>query len=206
MRFVTAKLAMLASTLAIASGCGQSATDPPAATAAHPASAGAAADSLLPSNPIARVTYDFLDAIRRGDNAAANALLTPLALQRTTELDLNFSPPGSPTATFAVGEVELVEEDKAVVQCRWADRDADGNLNEEQILWALRLADGQWRISGMAAEIGPDQPDVVIDFENPEAFLETPVPAATTAGNEGDAGNAAPPQTAQDPFNQSLQR
>jgi len=191
--------------IAFTPGCGQNAGSPPAASTAGGA-APVAALPPAPENPIARVTYEFLDAVRRGDTARANGLLTPLALQRTTELDLNFSPPGSSTASFEIGQVELVEQDKAVVESRWADRDADGNLNQEQIIWALRLADGQWRISGMAAEIGADQPNVVIDFENPEAFIDAPAPAKSAAP-EGVAGGVTPQdRAAQDPFKQPLQR
>jgi hypothetical protein len=141
-------------TLTFIAGCGsQSTTDPLAASA--------------PSDPVARVVYEFLEAVRIGDTDAASSRLTPLALERTNELDLNISPPGSPTARFQVGVVEMVDAEKAVVECVWTDDDADGNPRDEKITWALKLNAGQWRISGMAADMGPDQLPVVMDFENP---------------------------------------
>lgn len=141
-------------TLTLSAGCGsQNASDPLAAS--------------TPSDPVARVVHEFLEAVRVGDTETASSRLTPLALQRTNELDLNISPPGSPTARFHVGAVEMVDAEKAVVECIWTDDDADGKPRDEKITWALKLNAGQWRISGMAAEMGADQPPVVMDFENP---------------------------------------
>ena len=81
----------------------------------------------IPSDPIGRVVYDFLESVRvgQGENAAAK-LLTPLALQKIQEQDLNIAPPGSPTARFKVTHVEMMEGDRAVVDSTWTDVDADG--------------------------------------------------------------------------------
>lgn len=125
------------------------------------------ASPSAPSDPVARVVYEFLEAVRVGDTEKSSSRLTPLALQRTNELDLNFSPPGSPTARFTVGAVEMLDAEKAVVECVWTDNDADGTPRDEKITWALKLNAGQWRISGMAADMGPDQEPIVMDFENP---------------------------------------
>ena len=172
----------------LAGGCGKSAQD-----VASPA-----VDNT-PRDPIARVVYEFLDAVRRGDTSAASSRLTPLALQRTNELDMNISPPGSRTAKFEIGATELIDNDKAIVESIWSDQDADGQLSKEQITWALKLTEGAWRISGMAAEIGPNQPPVVIDFENPEP-LTAP---ANLAGGEGEeSGVRQARQPAEDPFRQ----
>ena len=168
--------------LAVFSGCGsQGISDSPSAS--------------VPSDPVARVVHEFLEAVRVGDTAASSSRLTPLALQRTNELDLNFSPPGSPTARFKVGAVEMLDAEKAVVECIWTDEDADGTPRDEKITWALKLNASQWRISGMAADMGPEQEPIVMDFENPgqlasrygtvEVQSETPLQAA---------------QPAQDPF------
>ena len=140
--------------IAFSAGCGSQATNESTAASA-------------PSDPVARVVYEFLEAVRVGDTESSSARLTPLALQRTNELDLNFSPPGSPTARFQVNAVEMIDAEKAVVECVWTDEDADGKPRDEKITWALKLNAGQWRISGMAADMGPDQPPVVMDFENP---------------------------------------
>lgn len=152
--------------------------------------------SNAPSDPVARVVFEFLDAVRIGDTETSSSRLTPLALQRTKELELNFSPPGSPTARFQVGAVEMVDAEKAVVESVWTDNDADGTSRDEKITWALKLNAGQWRISGMAADMGPDQLPVVMDFENPGQL------ASRINGNP--APKAEPPlqaaQPSQDPF------
>jgi hypothetical protein len=148
----------------------------------------------VPSDPVAKVVYEFLSAVRSGDTETASVRLTPLALQRTSELELNFSPPGSATATFQVGAVEVIDADKAVVESTWMDLDADGKPHEEKITWALKLNQGQWRISGMAAELGEDQPPVVMDFENPGQF------AAPASQGQNSAAPRQASQPQQDPF------
>src|SRR5262245_4828701 len=79
-------------------GCGGSETAAP--VAATPGTSGA-----TPSDPVARVVFDFFDAVRQGNTAAAHQFLTPLSLQRITALDMNIAPPGSATASFQVGKV-----------------------------------------------------------------------------------------------------
>jgi len=156
-----------------------------------------------PSDPVARVVYDFLEAVRNGDTEQASAQLTPLALQRTREMDLNFSPPGSKTARFRVGAIEMIDTDKAVVESVWTDVDADGQPNDEKITWALKLSESRWRISGMAAELGPDQPPVVMDFENPGQLI------APQKGGASASDSTSPRQASQpsrDPFQPSLPR
>jgi hypothetical protein len=169
--------------LAIALGCGSQETQGPGTASA-------------PRDPVARVVHEFLEAVRCGDTETSSARLTPLALKRTSELDLNFSPPGSPTARFHVGAVEMIDAEKAVVECIWTDNDADGQPRDEKITWALKLNAGQWRISGMAADMGPDQPPVIMDFENPAqlaANFNPSQPATTTPPLQAA-------QPSQDPF------
>ncbi len=183
--------------LALSSGCGQDAAPSVGEDASVGTAVAAASDASsktadkTPSDPVARVVYEFLDAVRRGDTDGASVRLTPLALKRTTELDMNISPPGSDTAQFQVGATEMIDNDKAIVESTWSDQDADGQTSNEQITWALKLSEGQWRISGMAAEIGPNQPPVIIDFENPE---QAAPPAQAVA---------APPSPAEDPPRQA---
>jgi hypothetical protein len=196
--------------VALTTGCGQSETPNAGKASATPMTITAdqvATSADVPTDPVARVVYDFLDAVRQGNTAVASQLLTPLALQKTSEMDFVFAPPGSPTARFEIGASELIEKDKAVVDSVWTDLDADGKPHSEPTLWALRLTNGQWRISGMAAEIGAAQP-MVIDFENPETMAPPkPVDPATIAG---PAANQPAPQpaseVARNPFDQPAQR
>jgi hypothetical protein len=204
-------IAGLVLAIALATGCGQS--DAPQAggkSAATPMTITAdqvPTSAEVPADPIARVVYDFLDAVRQGNTAVASQLLTPLALQRTSEMDFVFAPPGSPTARFEVGASEQIEADKAVVDSVWTDLDADGKPHSEPTLWALKLTDGKWRISGMAAEIGAAQP-MVIDFENPETMApQKPVDPATIAGPAATQPASQPKsEVARNPFDQPAQR
>ena len=150
---------------------------------------------------VSQVVQDFLEAVRLGNTEAASGLLTPLALQRTREMDLNFSPPGSSTAKFSVGEVELIDSQRAIVHSVWTDLDADGKPGSEQITWALKQTDSKWRISGMAAEVGENQPPVVMDFENPGALAGSNQTASTSANAPRQANSQA-----KDPFQQTNPR
>lgn len=183
-------------------GCGKPAADAPSAGADARASASLSpsADASNPTAAPIAATRTFLEAVRRGETDKAAGMLTPLALQMTTQNDLSFSPPGSATAQFSIVAAEMVETDKAVVETEWSDLDADGNRVNETIAWALRLSDRGWRISGMAAELGEDQPPLVIDFENPADLAPTPKPqTANQPAAPPQAKNPAD-QVARDPF------
>jgi hypothetical protein len=191
--------------LVSAVGCGgESAPTPTAAsgTTAATSAPATAADA-------AKVVGQFLEAVRLGQTDEAAKWLTPLALKRTTEEDLSFSPAGSATAKFNVGESEIVEADKAVVNCTWTDVDSQGAAHTEAIIWGLRMTPAGWRISGMAQDLGPEQSPIAIDFENPEAMyvdeaVKTP---ATTAGATATPGaNQPSAEVAGNPFDQPAQR
>jgi len=151
----------------------------------------------------ADVVADFLEAVRLGNSESASTRLTPLALQRIKENNMGFAPPASETAQFSVGEVEMFEEDKAFVDSVWTELDADGKSFDEPMTWGLRLTDVGWRISGMAAHMGPDQPPILVDFENPGQQMDAP---ATTAQNQKNENSRQARQPAQDPFNQTSTR
>jgi len=177
------------------SGCGKSGT---------PKMSSDSASATVGSNTTAairQVVQEFLNAVRLGNTETASSLLTPLALQRTREMELNFSPPGSSTAKFSVGGVELIDSQRAIVRSVWTDLDADGKPSSEQITWALKQADGRWRISGMAAEVGENQPPVVMDFENP-GELAGSRQAASASENAPRQAN----RQAKDPFQQTAPR
>jgi len=157
--------------------------------------------STTSGDPIAQVVHEFLEAVRTGNTPVASSRLTPLALQRIRENDMTFAPPASDTASFSVGKIEMIEADKAIVESVWSERDADGQSYSEKMTWALRLGAGQWRISGMAAEIGPNQPPVVMDFENPGQLVAPPNTAGTQAPTNSVPQQATRP-VAQDPFRQ----
>jgi len=163
------------------------------------AASGCANKTDSPSDVVA----EFLDAVRQGDSESASTKLTPLALKRIKENNMDFAPPASETAQFRVGKVEMFEQDKAFVESVWIERDADGKSYEEIMTWGLRLTDAGWRISGMAAHMGPDQPPILVDFENPGQLMGTQAKSATSQNDENSRQAKQPPQ---DPFNQTLAR
>lgn len=113
----------------------------------------------------------FLNAVCAGNDQHAANMLTDLARRKTAEMDLEVAPPGSDTAQFRVGEIENVDESVARVACTWSDLDEEGERTEEQILWVLRREDVGWRIAGMAPTIFPDEPPLLLNFEDPEEMI-----------------------------------
>ena len=151
----------------IAVGCGQSA-GPPANIAGNAAPGNVAGDG--PDKAVA----EFLEAVRTGNDQKAASMLTPLARQKTTEVDMVVAPPGSPTAKFQVGEVEYVtpEKDGAHVWCRWTDViDDQGHTRTDDLIWVLRKEAEGWRVAGMVTRVFPDRPPMVLNFEDPQDML-----------------------------------
>ncbi len=196
--------ALAALSLGILAGCGGSKTNAPEASGA------------VPTDPIARVAYDFFDAVRQGQTAKATKNLTPLAIQRITAGGDMIAPPGSPNASFKIAGVTQREEDHALVALTWSDLDVDGKPYHESLLCELRLVDNQWRICGMLQDLGPNQPPMMMDFEaDPGVAASTPATAGAKAAPETSAASAvaspgatpaASKQMAQDPFQQPVQR
>ena len=126
----------------------------------------------------AKVVAEFLEAVRVGNTQLASSKLTPLALQRMKEEETEFAPPASETTRFRVGEIEMFEADKAFVDSVLIEQGTDGKPYEENMTWGLRLTDAGWRISGMAADMGPNEPPVLLNFENPGQFLDAVAPVS----------------------------
>ena len=116
---------------------------------------------------------NFLDAVRRGDDGQAEALLSEVAREKTREMDLAVAPPGSPTANFEVGETEYPYEgaDSAHVASQWSDVDGTGEERTEEIVWILRKQPRGWRIAGMATKLFDDQPPLILNFEDPQDMI-----------------------------------
>lgn len=181
-------LLLVAAASPLFAGCGQAPEANPQA-----ASSRKSATSDAAQNPVTQVVAVFLDAVKRGDTHAASAQLTPLALERINANNMTISPPASETARFTIGAFEIIEGDKAIVETVWTDLDVDGQSYDQHTTWALRQGDGQWRISGMAEDMGPDQEPMIIDFENPAALAQ---PQAAPGSDGARQAN----QPTEDPF------
>jgi hypothetical protein len=118
-----------------------------------------------------QVMAAFLEAVRAGDDGKAAGLLTPLARQKTAEMEMVVAPPGSETAKFEVLESEVIGAE-AQVATDWTDLDTDGRPHTDRIVWMMRKVDDGWRISGMATRVFIDRPPIVLNFEDPADMLQ----------------------------------
>lgn len=119
------------------------------------------------------VVSKFLDALRSGDESMAAELLTTKARTETAKHDLAVQPPGTPQATYRVGQVEYVTEnrDGAHVTSTWTEPVGDGRNESYEIVWVLRHQPHGWRIAGMATEVVPGQAPLFLNFEDPADML-----------------------------------
>jgi hypothetical protein len=154
----------IAITAGLAAGCGKDAADE-SASGGGPGAAAPVAQGPPPSDPIARVAYDFLDAVIRGDDVRASACLTPKANQRLIEGKKRFALPGVDSTRFQVGEVRQPNPSQAIVQCILSDVSPSGQGAKEEICCLLREVDQAWRVSGIAASSPqPGPPPRILDF------------------------------------------
>jgi len=167
-------------------GCGQS---------------GSSADAPVTSQnslvAVTQVVEEFWDTIRKGQDSFA--LLTPAAQKCIDDNGFQFSPSASENARYQIGAAELIEADKAIVESVWTDIDGDGQPHDNNITVALKRVDGQWRVSGMAADLGPDQPPFVMNLEDPAEFYGPPSASPDPTLRQAQ-------QPASDPFQQPLSR
>jgi len=190
--------------LATASGCGKSESPSANATSA-PQSATYAADKKQETIDISKATETvsrFLDAIRRGgDTGGAHALLTKDACGVLEGLGRTVQPIGSPSATFTVTRSEAIEDhpNMALVHSTWAEpgtQTPQGSTPDEsyQVVWALQWEQGVWKISGLAMELDPEQPPMIVDFEDhaqmANLFRSESEPSAQSEGIAGQTGRA----------------
>jgi hypothetical protein len=115
----------------------------------------------------------FLEAIKRGDDEGARAMLTKVARAKTLEMGISVAPPVDNAATYSIRECEMIPDtdDLVHVGTTWTDTDADGFTTTENVVWAVRLEPEGWRVVGMATRIFDDLPPLLLNFEDPEDML-----------------------------------
>ncbi len=170
-------------------GCGR-APEQAAAPQANGQTKQVASDTGAPM----QVVTQLLDAMRRGgkDNGV-DKLLTEAAQRECQRKGLLAEPIGSPDAKFEVTRAEMVPDrtDAALVHSVWIEPDVGTGPQKVEIVWAVKLEKGQWKISGMISQ-GPDGTPVAVDFENgDEVASRLNQPQAQTAA--APANTAAPP-------------
>lgn len=153
------------------------------------------------TGPAQAAVVAFLDAIKRGDDAAARGLLTKVARAKTKELGISVAPPVNDNATYSVRACEVIGEagDVVHVATTWTDVDADGFKSTDNVIWVTRLDPEGWRIVGMAMKVFDDLPPLLLDFEDPEDMLAKQQLVATELQKRAAkaAGAPAQPRTAQ---------
>jgi uncharacterized lipoprotein YmbA len=145
-------------------GCSQSGTSP--------TDGKDAASVQKESGPQATVAQ-YLEAVRIGDAATVNQLLTSRARQKTTELNVAVAPPGSETAQYEVGQTRFLSEakDAAHVESRWTDLNDNGQPQTFDVTWIMREEPAGWRVAGMMGQFIEDRPLMVFNFEDPTDVL-----------------------------------
>lgn len=154
------RIVVLAGLVLSVAGCGQ-------AEKAQSSALPAVAKSDGPEGAVAQ----FLEAVKTGNDAVAAKMLTKVARQKTTEMQLVVAPPGSATASYQVGEVEFIGNEGAHVASTWTDIAEDGKPHTDPIVWILRRDPEGWRISGMGTRIFEDQGPLLLNFEDPEDMI-----------------------------------
>jgi hypothetical protein len=151
-------------------GGGEEQADPASTTQKSEAEEAAEALAAKTTTPEA-ATRVFLEAVRTGDDELTAEMLTPLAREKTAEMDMVVAPPGSDTAKYEIGKVERLEGEGARVSARWSDLDETGEPRHDDMTWMLRQEPNGWRIAGVAATVFPGEPPLLLNFEDPEDMV-----------------------------------
>lgn len=180
--------------LALAIGCGSG----------TPADEGQKSDQAAPAGESAAVVPSpmdivslFLDEVRRGgQDSRAQGLLTERAQSELARIGHTVQPIGSPDARFEVTRAERVPgtPNAALVHSLWREPAGDGNLQDYQVVWAVEKESSEWRISGLAIEVAPNQPPQIVDFEDGNQMAKL-----LSGEQEATAEAAAPAQGAASP-------
>lgn len=186
-----------------------SASSPPVLTGeASPASPRQAAPAVIlpPQTPPEQVVAAFLQALRGGDSATTESLLTTKARQELAKHAMSVDVQSAPNASYQVHAAQLLPNnpDNAHVSSIWTEKFEDGEETYE-IIWALRRQPEGWRVAGMAMQLVPDQPPQFLNFEDPEEMLRKREEAiAALQGPAAETAQQPPAQTA--PANPRLER
>jgi hypothetical protein len=123
--------------------------------------------------PAKQTVVTFLEAIKRGDDAAARNMLTATARAKTQELGISVAPPVNDSAAYTVRDCEVIGEggDLVHVATTWTDVDPDGFQSSDNVIWVVRLDPEGWRVVGMAMRVFEDLPPLLLNFEDPEDML-----------------------------------
>ena len=157
----------------VVAGCGKSdGTGKQAGTPADrdgvPSAAGVDPTAVAKAEGPTAAVGEFLEALRTGNDAKATRMLSATAREKTAAINRNLTPPASDTARFTIGKVEYIGDDGARVSCTWTDLDEEGQAKSDDAIWVVRREPEGWRIAGVAAQVFPGEPPLLLNFEDPE--------------------------------------
>jgi len=172
MRTITSLLLVLfAATLLTGCGASKSADQQASAPTAAPEQPQLAPSPRPQGDGPDVAVYDFLEAVRKGNDSLASQMLTPLARQKVAEQHMVVAPPGTDTARFEVGATEKLAEDAARVTIKWIDLDENNKPRADDVIWMVRKVAEGWRIAGAAVPVFPGEAPMVLNFEDPEDMV-----------------------------------
>jgi hypothetical protein len=118
----------------------------------------------------------FLDSLRRGDETAANGVLTTRAREELQKTAYQIQPLGTPDGKYEIGRVGYPYEEKnvALVECKWTEPMPAGQapLVMDIVCEVHQEAEG-WRISGLGVTMADTEETLVLDFEDAASLQET---------------------------------
>jgi hypothetical protein len=158
MRKLFSKWCLLA-TLVIVAGC-----DRPLGTGGDPGSDVSGLPVSKESSP-STVVSAYLDALRSDDHTVAERLLTTTAREETAAYNLPVQAPGSPAATYVIGNTTRIK-DGTQVGTRWTETSEAGETLIYDIDWMLRQTPQGWRVVGMSTSLTPDGDPIYVSFED----------------------------------------
>ena len=165
---------------------------------------GGSASGTAAHEPARAAVVQFLDAIKRGDEARARDMLTAVARTKTQEMGISVAPPVNDSATYELKESESVSDtgDLVHVGTAWTDVDSEGFKTTDNVVWVVRLDPEGWRVVGMAMRVFDDLPPLLLNFEDPEdmlakqemvaAELQKRAEQAASAGQQADKAGQQP--------------
>jgi len=121
-----------------------------------------------------QVVTVFLNALRSGDSATTESLLTAKAREELPKHQLSVDVQSSPNSSYQVQPAEVLPQNPSIAHVRsvWTEKFADGNSEPYEIIWGLRYQQEGWRLAGMAMQLIPGQNPQYLDFENPADMLK----------------------------------
>lgn len=203
-KFTAPALALTTLGLPLLVGCGDAAkTTAPTAQQAAPAAASAENSVTVVSagaeTAPAETVAIFLDSLRKGDERAANGVLTSLARQELAKTDYSIQPLGTPAGQYKIGRVGFpyAEKNIALVECTWTEPATDETPAEVMdIVCEVHQDTEGWRISGIGVTIPGTEQALVLDFEN-AAALQSTIDAVTGQTATSASGQIAADQPGQ---------